>query len=301
MTTGRSQVSPLDWKTRIVDPETGNPTLQFIRLWQSLFGNEDGTNALASSASSIAVAAVPQSRKINTTAPIAGGGDLSTDRTLTHNGSGVTPGVYGDATHVPAITVDSMGHVTAVTNTSITGGSGSNQILYPNATWSGADAGLFATLSNSFIALENFTVDRLYATWSNDTIGNVYNMFIAAVNSSGVVSSVLATATSFTTTATGIQTHAFNLSTSATITAGTIYIIALVRTNGTTTTANKALVSASDGYTTMPRDVGSMIVNLGSSVKRFWYTSNTATPSAGLTPSSSSTVSQYCFGMRAQF
>jgi hypothetical protein len=113
----RTKVSPLDTNERIVDPDTGAPTLQFVRLWQQLFGNEEGTNTLAGDA-------VQSRRTINTTSPLAGGGDLSQDRTITHNNSGVTANTYGDATHVPQITVDVKGHVTGVTNVVISGGGG---------------------------------------------------------------------------------------------------------------------------------------------------------------------------------
>jgi hypothetical protein len=41
----RQTVSPLNYRTPIVDPTTGMPTLQFIQLLQKLTGNEDGTAA----------------------------------------------------------------------------------------------------------------------------------------------------------------------------------------------------------------------------------------------------------------
>jgi hypothetical protein len=67
-------------------------------------------------------AAVPGARRINTTSPIAGGGDLTADLTLTHAVSGVTAGTYGDGTHVPQFTVDAKGHVTGVTAVAISAG-----------------------------------------------------------------------------------------------------------------------------------------------------------------------------------
>lgn len=55
---------------------------------------------------------VPTTRLINTTAPLAGGGDLSADRTLTHQNSGVVAAAYTNA----SITVNATGHVTAASS-----------------------------------------------------------------------------------------------------------------------------------------------------------------------------------------
>jgi len=51
---------------------------------------------------------VPLTRTISTTAPLAGGGALTNNLTLTHNNTAVTPGTYTNAT----VTVDQKGHVT---------------------------------------------------------------------------------------------------------------------------------------------------------------------------------------------
>jgi hypothetical protein len=98
-------IDPLNNAVPIADAKTGFPTPFFLRQWQNLL-------ALVLSVTSVENTAVPQSRLINTTAPIAGGGDLSADRTITHNDTAVTPGTYRGL-----YTVDQKGHITAAVNT----------------------------------------------------------------------------------------------------------------------------------------------------------------------------------------
>lgn len=120
-------VQPLGKNFAVVDPQTGLPTDYFIRWAQEK--QIDITKGIdASTAKQIAdeeAALALQSRHINTTAPIVGGGSLGADLTLAHGDSGVTSGTYGSSTKVPVISVDSKGHLTNVTETIITGGGGS--------------------------------------------------------------------------------------------------------------------------------------------------------------------------------
>lgn len=59
--------------------------------------------------------------KVTGTGALRGGGDLSKDEVITHAELFTgTAGSFGSATQVPQITVDEYGHVTAVTNTTIT-------------------------------------------------------------------------------------------------------------------------------------------------------------------------------------
>lgn len=50
---------------------------------------------------------------------LTGGGDLTVNRTLTLADTAVTPGTYGDATHVMTATVDQQGRITAASSVSI--------------------------------------------------------------------------------------------------------------------------------------------------------------------------------------
>lgn len=125
-----TKIPPLDWQTPIVDPPTGFPSNQFIRLWQQTFQNsEDINGGLEGKAD--------KTTQIIAGAGLTGGGDLSADRTLAVGaGTGitvladsvkltdtaVTPGTYGDATHVPQLTVDQQGRLTGVSNVTISGG-----------------------------------------------------------------------------------------------------------------------------------------------------------------------------------
>lgn len=113
----RLPVDPLNVRQPIVDPETGAPNGYFLRLWERLFGNDSNTFAgLASKADKATV--------LTAGVGLAGGGDLSADRTFDLEDTTVTPGVYGDASNVPQITVDQQGRITDVQEVAIAGGGG---------------------------------------------------------------------------------------------------------------------------------------------------------------------------------
>lgn len=97
------KIPPLDWQTPMVDPQTGFPSAQFLRLWQEMFQNGAFTQGEVAGKAD-------KTTQINTTAPINGGGDLSADRTIGHDESGVVPGVYTS----PEVTVDEFGHITDI-------------------------------------------------------------------------------------------------------------------------------------------------------------------------------------------
>jgi hypothetical protein len=78
----------------------------------------------------LSVAGVPLTRQVIAGTGMTGGGQLSSNVTLSIAtggvgstqlaSSGVTPGVYGDATNIPVLTVDTTGRVTAATTTPAT-------------------------------------------------------------------------------------------------------------------------------------------------------------------------------------
>lgn len=91
-----------------------------------------GADGRVTSASNVAISSggtgTVTSVGVSGTSPIsASGGPITSSGTITvsHDTSGVTPGSYGDSTHVAQITVNSTGHVTGVSSVAIaSGGSG---------------------------------------------------------------------------------------------------------------------------------------------------------------------------------
>lgn len=70
--------------------------------------------------------------------------------------SGVTPGTYGDATHVPQVTVDANGRVTAASNVAIVGGGGSSLMIAADVSTSAADVS--TGLSFAVVSGKTYTV-----------------------------------------------------------------------------------------------------------------------------------------------
>lgn len=114
-------LTPLFSQNQLIKPD-GTPTDFFIR-WAQQKQIDIGDSITAEQAQQL-INDWAAARHINTTAPITGGGPLSGDLTLGHDVSGVTAATYGDATHVPKITVDVDGHVTNVVAVAISGGGG---------------------------------------------------------------------------------------------------------------------------------------------------------------------------------
>jgi hypothetical protein len=115
------ELQPLAQNFKIVD-ENGFPTLYFIK-WaqQRQIDISEGISAVEAQQLIDDWAAA---RQVIAGRTLDGGGFLSHDITIDHAESLVTPGTYGDATHVPQFVVDQEGHIQGVVPVAISGGGG---------------------------------------------------------------------------------------------------------------------------------------------------------------------------------
>jgi hypothetical protein len=79
---------------------------------------QDGFTKRTNIAAFVGAVAVPATRAIYTGTGLAGGGDLSQDRTIYITNTGVVSGTYGSSTQVPIITVNAQGQITSINTTS---------------------------------------------------------------------------------------------------------------------------------------------------------------------------------------
>lgn len=119
MSDDRSNISPLPSNQKIVNSD-GTPTLFMIRWAQERsIDISDGLTKDQVIALLNTYALQP-----GTGIEITPDGKLTSDPTITLADTAVTPNTYGDATHVPQITVDQQGRLTDVSNVPISGGGG---------------------------------------------------------------------------------------------------------------------------------------------------------------------------------
>lgn len=123
----RPPIQPLTDRIPIINGD-GTPTNYFIRYLQER-GIDLDTKVTPEEVAQM-ILDWSEARSINAVAPIVGGGTLDANVSIGHDVSGVTPGVYGDATNVAQVTVDEYGHVTDVVEVPITGGGGGGGIIY---------------------------------------------------------------------------------------------------------------------------------------------------------------------------
>lgn len=143
-----TRVDPLD-KTSKITEANGTPSPFLIRQWQSLLRLVRDTAAAAAAALAAQTTANEvQSRVITAGVGLDGGGNLSGNITIDLGNTSVTPGTYGDSTHVSQLTVDAQGRLTFAGNVAIAGSSGTSAALSteiladsPTAYWKCDDSG----------------------------------------------------------------------------------------------------------------------------------------------------------------
>lgn len=130
-------------------------------------------------------------RKIETPdgSGLIGGGDLSTNRSLSLANSGVTPGTYGSGSSIPRITVDGKGRVTMVQNqpfagTALTAAIGNNPV---NRVVNGVTGGMWFSFSQG-----SGNPPYLWGTDTNGQVARVWspsNLSVGHANSANTANS----------------------------------------------------------------------------------------------------------------
>ncbi len=116
--------------------------------------------AIAISVTNVANA-VPDSREIIAGTGLTGGGNLSSNVTISMGNTNVSPATYGDSSNVAQFTVDAQGRITSATNVAITSAGTVTNV----ATGTGLTGGPITTTGTIFIANTGVTA----ATYGNAT------------------------------------------------------------------------------------------------------------------------------------
>lgn len=191
------KLQPLAQNFPIVDA-SGNPNKYFI-LWAQQRQIDIAAGITAEQAQDL-IDMWAAARDIIAGVGLDGGGALSSDVTIDLADTTVAPAVYGDATHVPQITVDQQGRITVATNVAISGGGGSGGSWgFPTPLSSvSANSVSSAHIGNVFTPSVNIKISAVQFYLPSKTNAAVYDCVIVALNGSNVITSVLATSATFT-------------------------------------------------------------------------------------------------------
>lgn len=122
MMADNQEINPLPSSQQLVNKD-GTPTLFFMRWAQerSININDNITEEQAE--------AMFAARHVVAGVGLDGGGSLATDVTVDLANTLVTPGTYGDGTHVPQITIDQQGRISDAVEVPISGGGGGGSMF----------------------------------------------------------------------------------------------------------------------------------------------------------------------------
>lgn len=210
-----SKLQPLAYNVPIVDSRFC-PTPEFMLKWA-------------------------QQQNANATIPSLKAGTaigLTTSGTISLKDTAVTPGTYGDSTHVGQFTVDQQGRITAAANVATAGGSSPVAAQFAPYTGVSHFSSLFAAKGNVITPDTAMTITGASALITSVT-GGTYKFGIAPYNtgtnkitSPPVYSSLFTEAAGAT-----FQPIYAGFPTPVALAADTSYIIFCVRTDATSTTA----------------------------------------------------------------
>lgn len=196
-----------------------------------------------------------------------------------------TPAVgIGNASYFYATDTTTLYCWTGSSWTSISGGGGggstySNPILIATA----PDTSSFATAGNILATATNITVTEVSATFTPGGSSQTFNVLICTVDGSdNITGTVAASTTTYTSVGSTAVTKAFSFA-GAALTAGTVYLIALVRTDGSgTSQVNLFSISGSNGaLTAFPHDIATINSrHTSGAVYRAVYAQNSTTPTS---------------------